>query len=471
MATTDLATATATDLAALIAKRGASPVEVTEAVLARIARGEPQLNAFVALDAERARAAARAAEAALTAGQALGPLHGVPVTIKDMQAVEGLPTRRGSRLSDPAPAKADAPLVARLRAAGAIILGKTTTTEMGWTAVSHNPLTGATHNPWVHGTTSGGSSSGAAALCGAGCGPLHLGTDGAGSIRLPAHFCGVVGFKPTYGRVPYAPHPNNGNLSHAGPLTRTVADAALMLSVMAGAHPADHTTLDGSLPAAVTPAELKSLRIAFSPDLGHAKVDPEVAAIVAGAVARLAALGAGVEQVTPPWGPAGPELERLIWGLAMRASLPRDAAMAAEMDPGLVACTRAYEGLSFMEAHTTTGRRFAYAAAVNGWFGEAGFDLLATPAASVAAFPVGRQRPAHWEQHDWDWLTWAEFSYPFNLSHGPAISIPVGFTAAGLPVGLQLAGPRLADVAVLRAAAAYLAAHPQTRSFAPLPGA
>jgi len=471
MATTDLATAAATELAALIASRQASAVEVTEAVLGRIAAWEPKLNAFVALDAERARAAARAADAATLAGRPLGPLHGVPVTIKDMQAVEGLPTRRGSRLSDPSPAKADAPLVARLRAAGAIILGKTTTTEMGWTAVSHNPLTGATHNPWVHGTTSGGSSSGAASLCGAGCGPLHLGTDGAGSIRLPAHFCGVVGFKPTYGRVPYAPHPNNGGLSHAGPLTRSIADAALMLSVMAGAHAEDHTTLDGQLPASVTPADPKSLRIAFSPDLGHAKVDPEVAAIVAGAVEKLAALGARVEQVTPAWGPTGPELERWIWGIAMRANLPRDAAMAAEMDPGLVACARAYEALSFMEAHAATGRRFAYAAAVNGWFAEAGFDLIATPSASVAAFPVGRQRPAHWDQHEWDWLTWAEFSYPFNLSHGPAISIPVGFTAAGLPVGLQLAGPRLADVAVLQAAATYLAAYPQARAFAMPPGA
>ena len=177
----------------------------------------------------------------------------MPVTIKDIQAVEGLPTRRGSRLSDPAPATADAPLVARLRAAGAIILGKTTSTEHGWTAVSHNPLTGATHNPWQHGMTSGGSSSGAAALAGAGCGPLHLGTDGAGSIRLPAHFCGAVGFKPTYGRVPYAPHPNNGALSHAGPITRSVADAALMFSVMAGPHALDHTTLGETFTPAVPP--------------------------------------------------------------------------------------------------------------------------------------------------------------------------------------------------------------------------
>ena len=193
-------------------------------------------------------------------GDELGALHGVPATIKDIQAVAGLPTRRGSNLSDPAPAAADAPLVARLRAAGAIILGKTTSTEQGWTAVSHNPLTGATHNPWKHGMTAGGSSSGAAALAGAGCGPLHLGTDGAGSIRLPAHFCGAVGLKPTYGRVPYAPVPNNGALSHAGPITRSVADAALMLSVMAGPHPLDHVTLPGTMPPEVEPGGVRGLR-------------------------------------------------------------------------------------------------------------------------------------------------------------------------------------------------------------------
>ncbi|MDO9708677.1 amidase family protein [Paracraurococcus lichenis] len=468
MPTTDLATASATELAALVRARQASPVEVTEAVLARIAAWEGRLNAFVALDAERARAAAQAAEAAVMRGDPLGPLHGVPVTIKDMQAVAGLPTRRGSRLSDATPATADAPLVARLRAAGAVILGKTTSTEQGWTAVSHNPLTGATHNPWQHGMTSGGSSSGAAALCGAGCGPLHLGTDGAGSIRLPAHFCGAVGFKPTYGRVPYAPVPNNGALSHAGPITRSVADAALMFSVMAGPHPLDHTTLGETFPGGVPTDGLRGLRIAYSPDLGHAKVDPEVAALVADAVRALEAAGAVVEQVTPPWGPTGPALEREIWGAAMRPFLPRDAAEAAQMDPGLVACTEAYRDFGFLQGHAAQGRRFAYAAAVNSWFEEAGFDLLATPAASVAAFPVGLQRPPHWEQHAWDWLVWAEFSYPFNLSHGPAVALPCGRTAAGLPVGLQLAGPRLADSLVLRAAAGFLEARPFAPGFSSL---
>jgi aspartyl-tRNA(Asn)/glutamyl-tRNA(Gln) amidotransferase subunit A len=458
--TTDLATASAVEMVAMVRDRHASPVEITEAVLARIAEKEPELNAFVALDAERALTAAREAEAAVMRGETLGALHGVPVTIKDVQAVAGLPTRRGSNLSDPAPATVDSPLVARLRAAGAIILGKTTSTEQGWTAVSHGPLTGATHNPWKHGYTAGGSSSGAAALAGAGCGPLHLGTDGAGSIRLPAHFCGAVGFKPTYGRVPYAPVPNNGALSHAGPITRSVADAALMFSIMAGPHPADHTTLPDRFGPGIEPGGLKGLRIAYSPDLGHARVEPEVAAAVAASLRVLTDQGATVEEVTPPWGPDGPVLERDLWGGAMRPFLAPDAATEARMDPGLVACTHAYRDFSFDQAHAAQTRRIAYAAAVNCWFADAGWDLLVTPSASVAAFPVGLQRPPHWPPHEWDWLVWAEFSYPFNLSHGPAISVPCGLTADGLPVGLQFAGPRLADSLVLRAAEAFLAAQP-----------
>nr|WP_314075640.1 amidase family protein [uncultured Roseococcus sp.] len=460
MARPDLATASAVELAAMVRGKRASPLEITEAVLDRIGRKNPSLNAFVALDAEGALAQARMAEDAVMRGEELGPLHGVPVTIKDVQAVKGLPTRRGSHLTDPAPAAHDAPLVERLRRAGAIILGKTTSTEQGWTAVSDSPLTGSTHNPWMHGRTAGGSSSGAASLCGAGCGPLHLGTDGAGSIRLPAHFCGVVGFKPTYGRVPYVPVPNNGALSHAGPIARSAEDAALMFSVMAGPHDLDHTTLPDFFPAAIAPGGLRGLRIAFSPDLGHARVDPDVAATVEASLDALRSAGAVLEEVTPAWGPIGSALERDMWGIGMRPFLARGAEDTTKMDPGLVACTEAYRDFNLDQAHATMGRRFAYAAAVNSWFQEAGFDLLATPSASVAAFPVGMQLPPHWPQHPWDWLVWAEFSYPFDLSHGPAISVPCGFSAEGLPVGLQLAGPRLADALVLRAAAGFLAEKP-----------
>ncbi|MGL4287113.1 MAG: amidase family protein [Phreatobacter sp.] len=446
-------------LVALVRTREVSPVEIVEDTLARIAALEPALNAFAALDETGARAAARAAEAAVMRGETLGALHGVPVTIKDIQAVAGLPTRRGSRLSDAAPVRADAPAVARLRAAGAIILGKTTMTEQGWTAVSDNPLTGSTHNPWRSGLTAGGSSSGAAALAGAGCAPLHLGTDGAGSVRLPAHFCGVVGFKPTFGMVPYVPVPNNGSLSHIGPITRDAADAELMLEVMAGPHSQDHTTLPGGFRRSQEGPDLRGLRIAYSPDLGHARVDPEIARCVAEAVHVFETLGATVETVTPAWGPLGPDLIRALWGSAFLSHAPADEAGKRALDAGLLACLTDNRDLSWREVGGAQARRLAYAAEIGRWFSE-GWDLLLTPSASVAAFPHGRQRPDHWPAHAWDWLAWAEFTYPFNLSHGPAVSVPCALTPDGLPVGLQIAGPRLADSLVMRAAKAFLEARP-----------
>lgn len=452
----------AVELAAGIKGGAFSPIQVIDDLLDAINAWEPRLNAFTHLDVDGARSQARIAEAALNSCEELGPLHGVPVTIKNIQAVQGLPNRRGSLLSDDSPADRDSPLVARLREAGAIIVGTTTLPEQGWTAVSDSPFSGATHNPWGYGLTSGGSSSGAAALAGAGCGPLHLGTDGAGSIRLPAHFCGAVGFKPTFGRIPYVPVPNNGSLSHAGPITRTVPDAALMYSVMAGAHPLDHTSLPGTPRADIEPGDLTGMRIAFSPDLGHARVDPEVAAVVESALSAFTAAGASVEQVTPAWGPKGPALERDLWALAVLAYLPPDEAAAAQMDPGLVACTREYAEFSGLSMIAAQRQRIAYAAEVNNWFVEGGWDVLVTPSASVAAFPVGSQRPPHWPQHAWDWLVWAEFSYPFNLSHGPAISVPAGLTPERLPVGVQIAGPRLADEVVLRVADAFLAQQPFT---------
>ena len=443
----------------LVRSRQVSPVELVQAVLDRIDGLDPDINAFAKLDAEGALAAARAAEAAVVRGDRLGPLHGVPVSIKDIQAVAGLPTRRGSRLTSAEPAAADAPVVARLRAAGAIILGKTAMPEYGWVALSDSPLTGATRNPWRPDCTAGGSSSGAAALAAAGCGPLHLGTDGAGSVRLPAHFCGVVGFKPTYGTVPYVPVPNNGALSHIGPIARDVADAELMLAVMSGPHPGDFTSLAGRFTPLEPRNDLTGLRVAYSADLGHAQVDQEVADLVAAAAIGLEEMGAEVEALDPPWGRSGPELIRSLWGAAYLGMAPTDPGDEALMDRGLVCCQNAAAGLTAREVQAAHGRRISYAADVGTWF-AGGFDILVTPAASVAAVPLGRLRPEHWPAHDWDWLAWAEFSYPFNLAHAPAISVPCGRTKAGLPVGIQLAGPRHVDALVLQVAGAFLRAFP-----------
>ena len=437
-----------------------SPVELMTAVLARIERLEPRLNAFAALAADAAMDGAKAAEAALAAGAALGPLHGLPVTIKDLAPVAGLPYRRGSHIEAGVIAAADAPFVARLKDAGAIVLGKTTTSEFGWTGVSHSPLTGITHNPWKHGYNAGASSAGAAAAAAAGYGPLHQGSDGAGSVRMPAHFCGVYGLKASFGRVPSTPVAIGDQTTHVGPMTRTVADSALMLSVMAGPHPLDHYSLEG--PAVDYPALLaggvEGLRIAYSPDLGHARVDREVASLVADAARAFEELGAHVTETTPDWAAAGPELARFFWPVHQLVHLPKLAEWESRMDPGLVACIRHAGNPTAVEYMAMRQRKLDYIAAVHEWFGD--WDLLLTPAVSVAAFPAERLQPEDWPQDDWDWMMWAEFSYPFNFSHNPAASIPCGFTESGLPVGLQIVGRRLDDAGVLRASAAFEAARP-----------
>ena len=461
MSEQELGYAPATRLAEMIRAKQVSPVEVVRAVLARVERLEPRVNAFAHLAAEPAMAVARRAEAALMAGGRVGRLHGVPVTIKDLAITKDMPTEFGSLMMRGNRPDEDTPMVTRLREAGAIVLGKTTTSEFGWTGVSHSPLTGITHNPWRHGTNAGASSAGAGAAAAAGFGPLHQGSDGAGSIRMPAHFCGVFGLKPSFGRVPAYPVGVADFTTHNGPMTRTVADAALMLSVMAGPHPLDHTTLEawpadylGRLAEGV-----RGRRVAYSPDLGHARVDPPVAALVEAAARRFADLGARVEDVSVPWGPLGPELIRLFWPahLAARfaARLPE---WESRMDPGLVACVHAGLGVSLEQYQAARERKHAYVTAIHRWFED--WDFLLTPSVSVAAFPAERLSPPDWPQHDWDWVQWAEFSYPFNMSWNPAASVPCGFTEDGLPVGLQIVGRRFDDLGVLQAAAAFEEAQP-----------
>jgi aspartyl-tRNA(Asn)/glutamyl-tRNA(Gln) amidotransferase subunit A len=277
---------------------------------------------------------------------------------------------------------------------------------------------------------------------------------------MPSHFCGVFGLKPTHGRVPNWPIGNNDQTSHNGPMTRTVADAALMLETMAGPYARDHYSLEAP-PARYTAAldgDLAGLRVGFSADLGHARVDPEVAALVERAAGAFEALGARVEPFTPAWGPRGPEIARFFWcahELNYAHLLPQ---WEARMDPGLVACIRASEGESALRYLQMRSAKLDYVGAIHATFET--YDLLLTPAVSVAAFPAERLQPEHWPQHPWDWLMWAEFSYPFNMSHNPAASVPAGFTVDGLPVGLQVVGRRLDDLGVLRACAAFERARP-----------
>jgi aspartyl-tRNA(Asn)/glutamyl-tRNA(Gln) amidotransferase subunit A len=458
---TELCFTQATELAGAIRAKQLSAVEVTSTVLERITALEPKLNAFAYLAAEEAMDAATQADGALARGESLGPLHGIPVTIKDLEPVRGMPFSSGTYLRHGEIAPADNAVVTRLRSAGAIILGKTTTPEFGWKGVSQSPVTGITHNPWKLGLNAGASSSGAGVGAAAGYGPLHQGSDGAGSIRMPAHFCGVFGLKPTYGRVPQSPMAPSDNTVHLGPLTRNVADAALLLKVMAGRHPDDMSSLE-ALPAdypALFASRPRAPRIAYSPDLGHARVDPDVAELVRKAVAAFETdLGWRVEQVKTPWGPKGPELARFFWPAHFQRHADRIPELRDRMDPGFIACIEAGSHITMSDYQKKRLVKYAYCAEIHHFFED--WDFLLTPAVSVAAFPAERLQPAHWPQHPWDWLSWAEFSYPFNLSQNPAASIPCGFTAEGLPVGLQIVGRRCDDLGVLQMSAAFEAVRP-----------
>jgi aspartyl-tRNA(Asn)/glutamyl-tRNA(Gln) amidotransferase subunit A len=308
--------------------------------------------------------------------------------------------------------------------------------------------------------TAGGSSAGAGAAAAAGIGPLHQGSDGAGSIRIPSAFCGIVGVKANYGRVPLWPVSNNDYATHAGPMTRTVADAALMLGVMAGADDADMSCLDAPVPDYLGQLErgVRGLRIAFSPDLGNLRVDPEVAAVVGDAALAFEGLGATVELVKPGFANTY-DMIRLIWGAHYIGNYGQFLEeWRSRMDPGLVACREEAKHWTAQEYVAMRGRKIAYWDSVRPLFER--YDLLLTPTISVAAFEVGRLNPAGWPQHAWDWFPWASFSYPFNFTGQPAATVPAGFTPAGLPVGLQIVGRRLAEVTVLQAARAFETARP-----------
>jgi aspartyl-tRNA(Asn)/glutamyl-tRNA(Gln) amidotransferase subunit A len=456
----DLCYTSAIDLARLIRTKAISPVEVMDRVLERAEALNPKLNAICTWTAQAARAQARRAEQAVMQGDVLGPLHGVPTTIKDLAFTKGVRTMAGSQIYAERIPDVDAPFVERLAAAGAISIGKTTVPEFGWKGCSDSPVTGISHNPWRHGMNAGGSSTGAAICAAAGIGPIHQGSDGAGSIRMPAGFCGVFGLKPSYGRVPYFPVGNNDHMSHAGPITRTVADAALMLQVMAGPDDRDQASLPDApedYPARLDDG-IEGLRVAFSPDLGYLRVDDEVATVVRAAVHVFEDLGCHIEEVDPGWGDPI-EMEHLLYAANAAGNhgthLDR---WGDRMDPGLVALVlhgMRYAAADYVRAR---GQRTEYYDRVRRFFER--FDLLLTPSLSVAAFPVGRLMPEHWEQHPWDWIRWAGFSYPFNLTWVPAATCPCGFTAEGLPVGLQIVAGRHQDLRVLQASRAFERACP-----------
>jgi aspartyl-tRNA(Asn)/glutamyl-tRNA(Gln) amidotransferase subunit A len=460
MNATDLCYTAATEIARLIRTKALSPVEVTQAVLARIDGVNPRLNAYCTVTADAAMDAARSAEQALMRGAPLGPLHGVPYSVKDLAFTKGVRTMGGSFIFEHRVPDTDAPLARRLRAAGGVMLGKTTTPEFGWKALGDSPLTGVTRNPWNPGMTTGGSSAGAGAAAAAGLGPLAQGSDGAGSIRIPSSFCGVFGFKPSFGRVPNWPLSNNDYSSHNGPMTRTVADAALMLSVMAGPDDWDRTALEAAPEnyAGGLARSLKGVRVAYSPDLDGFPVDPEIATIVREGVGAFEELGCIVEEVKPGFADTR-ELIRIMWSAHEAGNRGIFVPQWRErMDPGLVACIEAGGRYSVVDYIQARDRKIQFWDTVRPLFER--YEFLLTPSVSVAAFEVGKLNPTHYRQHEWDWFDWASFSYPFNFTGQPAASLPAGFTAAGLPVGLQIVGRRHADLSVLQASAAFESARP-----------
>jgi len=459
---TDLADCTATTLLRLYRSRQASPVEATRAVLARIERLNPILNAYCHVAPDSALASARASEGRWMQGAPAGELDGVPVSIKDLILVAGWPTLRGSRTIDPdQPWDVDAPAAARLREASAVILGKTTTPEFGCKGETNSPLTGITRNPWNPAKTPGGSSGGTAAAVAAGLGPLSVGTDGAGSVRIPAAFCGNFGLKPSFGRVPAYPLSPFGTVAHLGPHAMSVADAALMLNVLKKPDARDWT----SLPYDATDCTIglddgvRGLRIAYSPALGHARVHPDVAAAVATAVRELEALGAHVEAVDP--GFADPlDITTGLWFVgAYTIWSGLTPAQQAQVDPDFRAEAELGAGYSALDVQRLNLRRGELGSHMRRFMQR--YDLIATPAVAVPAFDA---RPAgHTPMDPKTMLGWTPFSYPFNLTQQPACTIPCGLTSDGLPIGLQLVGPMFGDALVLRAARAYESVRPIPR--------
>ena len=451
----DLALMSAVDLLAQYRAKKLSPVEAVKSALARIARLNPRFNALCLVDEAAALASARASEARWMKGQPIGLVDGVPATVKDLLIAKGWPTLRGSKAVDPKQAwDEDAPSVARLREEGAVLLGKTTTPEFGWKGVTDSPLTGITRNPWDRDQDPGGSSGGAAVAAACGMGALHLGTDGGGSIRIPAGFTGIFGLKQSYGLVPASPLSPFGTLAHIGPMTRTVADAALMLSVIAKPDLRDWYAIpyDGKNYLDGLESGVRGWKIAFSPTLGGHPVDPEIARLVASAAQAFRELGAVVEEVDPDIGAnVGPTFVNHWFSGAANALRGYTPDQQALMDPGLIEVAGAGARLLLMDYLASVKEREQLGVRMNQFHRK--WNLLLTPTLPLAAFAAGVECPVMADGSRW--TDWTPFSYPFNLTRQPAATVPCGLTSAGLPAGLQIVGPSFGDAAVLQAARAF----------------
>ncbi len=464
---TDLGVLDAGELKTLYQAGDASPLEATRAALDRIDRFNDAVNAYVYVDRDGAEAQATASARRWGQGAPLSPIDGVPVSLKDLTQVAGMPCREGSLTTSAKPCTEDSPPTRFLREAGAVILGKTNTPEFGWKAVTDNRVFGATCNPWDTRLTPGGSSGGAAAAAALNMGVLHQGGDSGGSIRLPSAFTGVFGIKPTFGWTPQWPPSKAANLSSIGPITRTPDDAVRMLNVIGRYDFHDPYCVRGQPEdwGEGFNSDLSDLRIAYSADLGYAQVNDEVATRVREAADKLAALGAEIVEINPGFESPLWIFER-IWftaSQALRNSMTRDQQKL--LDPGLMDNARTAEDWSALELFEaiTAGTRLTQS--LEHFNRE--YDLIMTPSVAVEPFDINYQVPPDRNMKDWE--EWAPFSYPFNLSEQPAASIPCGFTEKGLPVGFQLAGGKFDDARILRVAKAYMDEHPARYPTVPNP--
>lgn len=475
----EIARMTATELAARVRARELAAVEVADAILGRMERIDTQIHAFCTPAPDLALAMARRIDADLAAGRPVGPLAGVPVGIKDLIFTKDIATVSGSRLYRDFMPEEDDVVVERLRGAGSIFLGKTNVSELGYAGVGHNPVFETTRNPWNTDLTSGGSSAGSGAAVAAGLGPLALGSDGGGSIRVPASLCGVFGFKPSMGRVPLYPgcrderYPGASSwesIEHIGPMSRTVEDAALMMSAIAGPDDRDRH----SLPRAdfdwltCIKGDLTGLRVAYSADFGYVPVDPCVRKVARDAAQAFGRdLGCIMEETNPGF----EDMQQHFWGLvALDTDLKGMRALAGEradeMSPHLVEFLRRPWTAEDM-TNAVLARKKMYNAM---WRFMHRYDLLLTPTTAVPAFPVGIRGPETIDGRTVPPIKWTSFTFPFNMTGQPAATVPAGFTADGLPVGLQIVGRHLDDPLVLRASACFEAVRPWAHRWPSLVG-
>jgi Asp-tRNA(Asn)/Glu-tRNA(Gln) amidotransferase A subunit family amidase len=473
MNATDLCYTPATELGRLYRARQLSPVEVTEAVLARIERLNPKLNAYLTVTADHARELARAAEERFGRGQPTGPLDGIPYSIKDLEPTAGIRTTMGSKFFEHQVPAEDGALAARLRASGGVLLGKTNTPHFGYKDMCDNLIGPPCRNPWNLGRTSGASSGGAGAAVAAGLGPVAHGSDGSGSIRIPSALCGIFGLKPSLARVPYWPSADLWNArAHNGPMTRTVRDAAILLQIMAGPDPRDPLSIDAPPEdyLAACQGDLRGRRVGWSRDLGFAAVDPEVGDIAERAARRFAELGCHVEEARVDWGnPYEPH--KIIYSTSV-AARNHDRALERPdwIEPTLMRMildAGKWSAIEYMKAHLW---RTQFAEKVRATMER--YDFLLTPQMPVAAWPADPGpfeglpdlggKPAH------SIFDRVPFMYPFNLTGYPAANLPCGFTRERLPVGLQVVGRWHRDGEVLRAAACFEALQPWAAARPPL---